>query len=261
VGKTAYPALVEEAVWQVANSEMTKASRGTNARVHLLSGFAICGKCTCAVVGNSHLGAYRCNREQGGCGNLKIKRAWLEDPVVSLVMAREAKRNEARLPSKRPLALEADLDAVDSEIEAVRAAYARQELALEDMTPILRDLRLRRRVAEEAAEQVVVATAGPLVTYLSWPSLSLSEKRSLVARHLDSVLIGPRNERGPGRYDVTRLTLRWKSGEIQIVEWADLEGIPLRVSDENRWSFPPGTASVALVPDAAVMLRHADEPG
>jgi hypothetical protein len=203
----------------------------------------VCGKCHHAMFGSSTRG-YRCNATHGGCGNLRMKAAWLEDPIVSLVLAREA----AHVPVTRHIEPSVDIGAIDSEIEAVRRAYAEGDLALEDMTPILKGLRAKRRVGEQEAGRAVVPSWGPLMTHAMWANSDLSQRRALLGKHLSSVVVAPRKETGPGQYDPTRLTIRWKDGTTQQVTTEDLASIPMRDSLRRLWSYPAGTAKVWMGP-------------
>jgi site-specific DNA recombinase len=232
VGPTSYPHLVEESLWRAATGEAAKSSPGTNARKHLLSGIAVCGKCSASMVGGPR--GYRCHSVHGGCGRIRVKAPWLEGPVISLIMAAEA------VPKPR-LVLEAatvDLGAIDTEIVAVRASYEAGDLDLADMTPILRSLRAKRRAAEDAMAKTPPATAigGSLMLWLTWRDLDLSQQRALIGRHIDSIVVGPRRSTGPGRFEPERYTIRWRDGRSQRLRAADLDGIP---------AYDPETGNIA----------------
>jgi site-specific DNA recombinase len=224
IGATSYQAIIDETLWRQATSEHIRTSPGTNARRWLLSGIATCGKCHTTMVGNAAIDAYRCHKVYGGCGGIRVRSDWLESPIVSLVMAREATYSRAPERSEEP---QVDLGLIDAEIEAVRAAYGRGDLVLEDMTPLLAGLRRRRR----DAVVVLAATApapisGHLATWTDWLRMDLSQRRALVGRHIGSVVVGPRQTTGPGRFEPERLTVRWRDGTIQHVNQATLDGAP-----------------------------------
>jgi site-specific DNA recombinase len=244
VGPTSYAPLVEEPLWRAANGEAAKSSPGTNARKHLLSGIAVCGKCSSGMVGSPR--GYRCHSVHGGCGRIRVKASWLEGPVISLIMAAEA----VPQPAPTPAVPKVDLGAIDDEIVAVRAAYDAGDLDLADMTPILRSLRAKRRAAEEelARQPVGGVIGGSLKLWLTWSDLDLSQKRGLIGRHIDSVVVGPRLSAGPGRFEPERYTIRWRDGRTQTLSTADLEGIPAYDPEKGKISRNGGDFTLLMGP-------------
>jgi site-specific DNA recombinase len=244
VAATAYPALVDEAVWRAANGEAASASVGTNARRWVLSGIAVCRRCGAPMTGNIRVGGYRCNRERGGCGNTKIKTAWLEGPVVSLALARWTQTEASRTPRSGARTGEPfDFAAVDERIRAVQVAFAAGELNPQDMTAMLRDLRQKRRVAENVASSTSAGIVrGPAISISAWINADPSIRRLMLAEHLRVVSVGPRRESGPGKFDPGRLSITWTDGEVQEVTRGALDAAPYWNVDEGSWRIPKGLA-------------------
>lgn len=242
LGPTSYPALVEEYLWRAANGEAAKASAGTNARRWVLSGLAVCGRCSTAMTGNGYIDGYRCNRNWGGCGRTKIKTAWLEGPVVSLMLARQTKLAESSQPRGARLKVKPfDFLALDARIQEVRRSFAAGALDVQDMTAILSDLRQQRRAAEQAASTGDAALVhGPVPSIAGWLRADVSQRRVMLAQHLRVVAVGPRREVGPGRFDPERLTITWANGEVQIVTQVDLDEVPYWNVDAGSWHMPAG---------------------
>lgn len=253
IATTTYRPLVDLLIWHAAQQVRTASGTGTNARSHLMSGIARCGRCSTGLVGNAAIGqgSYRClSKAQGGCGGSKIKASDLDDVVVSLVLARETAAQGLPRVSEITTEHRAELTRLDGEIEAARGLYASGDLALADLTPILRDLRRKRGEVEQAGARVVSEATGSLVTHAQWLDLDLSARRALILRHVDSVVVGPAKSRGRQQFDPSRLTIRWRDGEAQVPTRDDLGAIPHRDSERGLWRYPEGTASTRLAPVA-----------
>ncbi|HVM27561.1 MAG TPA: recombinase family protein, partial [Mycobacteriales bacterium] len=252
IGATSYPPLVEESLWRAANGEAARSSPGTNARRWLLSGLAVCGKCGAPMAGTAATNSYRCNSARGGCGNTKIKSAWLEGPVVSVLLARmEAPVTvpSAALEASEPV----DFTAIDDRIDEVRQAYSAGHLDLADMTSLLSGLRAQRRAAEQAASRSAPPPVqGPIAGISEWVRADLSRRRSLVGQQVRVISVGPRTGKGPGKFEPERITITWADGSSIKVTARDLKQVPYWNPEAGTWRLPPG------VPTAALTHRRSD---
>lgn len=257
VGKSIVPALISEEVWRAANSERVKAQAGTNSRKWLLSGLLRCTKCGEGMIGNGDRGGYRCNRAWNGCGHTSVQVKGTDSAIVSLVMAREAKRER---PARRSEPIP-DLDGIDREIDAARSLFDSGDLTLDDYTFAMKSLRARRQEAEsKIAEHPNNGATGLIYTLGDWAESDLSERRALIGRHVDHVMVLPAgrggNRIGPRAFDVSRLVVRWQHGTEQRVTEETLSTVPRWDPEESAWSLPPGTSIASLAP----MRLEGEEP-
>lgn len=239
VGASAHDPIVTEDLWNAANSQEVDRP-GTNARRWLLSKFARCGECHHSMVGNGAKGAYRCHIASGGCSKVSVKVEWLDGPIVSLVLARE----KASAVASTTTAEAPNLGAIDAEIGAVRALYSSGDLALADMTAILKDLRAKRAEAERHGIELTMLRSGPALTWERWIDADISTRRQMIARHLDSVIVSSRKEKGPGRFDPTRYTIRWIDGTSQEVTHEDLAQVAQWKPATQTFGPSPGEPSL-----------------
>lgn len=249
IGKSAVPIIVDEPTWRAAQA--AKSQPGTNARRWLLSGILRCSRCGGGMIGNGDRGGYRCNKSWDGCGNTVINVTRTDDAVASLVLAREGAQRPSYAPDKPTV----DLGALDQQITDVQAALVAGDLALEDASAVLKGLRAKRREAESSAVSSVRAW-GPLVTHDEWMNADLSARRALIGRHVDTVTVHPGRANG-GRYDVTRLVIRWHGGTNQQVTEDALRSIPYRDSARGCWRIPRNAAGewVGLSMTLAIPVR------
>jgi site-specific DNA recombinase len=240
IGKAVVEPVVDEALWRLVNSERLKGGPTKNARKWLLSGLLRCSLCGVGFAGGDRHMGYRCNRFAGGCGRLAISIDHTDDVIVSLVLARDA----SRVPAKRPVE-PGLLGAIDLKIKGVRAAFLSGDLALSDMTVLLKDLYAQRR--EPNPWSVRLPAAARHITDAGWDGLDLSVRRSIIGCHLDHVLVRPSVKRRTGpHYDCQRLTVRWHDGSEQVVTEQFMAAIPRRhsgqpVAEPRRRPSPPDT--------------------
>ena len=240
IGKTGYPAIIDEPLWRAANGEAAKASPGTNARRWILSGIAVCSLCGGSMTGNGAIDAYRCSPSNGGCSRMRIKTAFLEGPVISLVLARQ----QSMAPRKAANPTEAfDFAALDKKIEDVKQAYKAGALEIADMTSILADLRTGRRQAEQAAGASSSSMGGPIVGMLDWIRMDVSERRALIARYIRVVNVRTASVTGgSGRQmEPARLEITWTDGTSTVPTLELLASIPSYNTDDHLWTLPEGT--------------------
>lgn len=220
-GKSRVPALISEALYELAQSRQTKPA--WNSRKHLLSGIATCDACQTAMSYSE--GSYKCNRMLNGCGNVGIKARWLDDVVnaymSSMVMSDARKKPIAPAEPKEDLVAN-----IDRDIEAARQANAKGDLELADLLPILKDLRTKRAVAVKEQAAVVEEDAGwqPVADY---DQADLSVKRSMVKRHIQAIMVR-RAWPGYNKFDEHRCYVVRPDGTVvplAAINVADLRGM------------------------------------
>lgn len=220
IGKTAYPSIIPEATFVQVNSNLTKDSKGTNARKHLLSGFLICSRCWTSMKGNSHMGTYRCSATYGGCGSTTIQIRWTNQPIIDAAIRKhEEQRERLGVEAEVPRDYEAEAKEIADEIEAYQAAASAREISPADVLPILRGLRKQRDqiIKEQVEEQARTRYDHGTEAQMDFDSddpLTLSRKRVYIGEVISSVVVYPPKGRGRQRQDNSRLEVHYKDGEI-----------------------------------------------
>lgn len=211
VGKSEVPAIVSEAVFQAVQSPSPAAKHG-NARKYLLSGFAVCGACLTPMSGSS--GRYRCDKAMGGCGKVGMRADWVDEPISNRVLGYHQQTRQ-REPVK-VVDHQAEVDAADVEIEALQAAYACGDLALEDLVPALRIARQKRLQALEQASETVSETVGQILRGMDeWTGADLGERRAILTRYLKHVIIHPSGKGRQPQKGLLRLEVHWINGVVE----------------------------------------------
>lgn len=227
VGKTEHAAIVDEALWRQAQTMMDKRTAaykgnpGRNARRWLLSGIAVCGRCMSPMYGSSTRGGvYRCVKNDGGCGSTRMKATWL-DYVAQYETDHEAQK--APLPVQAPVDRTADLAAIDSKLEDIRAAVTRNEIALADALPLL---------AAERAMRMAIVDSIPVETpdwltdldarMNAWLSGSVSARRVIIGAHIKHLVVHSATSPGRRQFDASRVTIVLATGEQRIARHKDL---------------------------------------
>ena len=237
VGPTAYPALVDVATFRAAQQVKTQRPAGVNARRHVLSNLAVCGRCGVGMVGNSARGEYRCGIQAGGCANLAMKATWLESAVVSLVMARQDAQNAAQEPITPSVDAGPTTEEIDREIAAWRADYLAGKVSRIDLGPIIEGLRAQRSEIEARQVEAVRLLPTTLTTRYRWQQADLSQRRAFLVQHLDSVIVQP-TKKGHRTFRPERLLVRWVDGTQQQVTAEALDLIPQWQPEDESWTFP-----------------------
>lgn len=195
------PRLVTEAMVRSASQRATRPS--WNTRTNLLSGIAICNECKASM--NVSDGAYVCARIVGGCGKVRIKKEWLDESVEHAVRFLAMWKRSKEAPPA-PVSPEPDSDPVgeiDRQIEEAQAAHTAGDLDLADLLPILKGLRLRRTQAVEA--QTAAAEEDSVWKSMDdYDEADLSQKRTIIRRHIVAVPVAPSRNRGSNRFDPSR---------------------------------------------------------
>lgn len=210
--KSSVPALVDEALFDAANTAGVRRPGGRpNTRQTLLSGIAVCDVCKTPMIGSKNNGRpiYTCDRQRGGCGNVRIKRAWLDDLVhahIWQVLAHDYRRRD------RPATVDtkAQAAAFDELITKIRADVTAFRVSWEDALPMLEDLR-RQRQALVSSKAVTESFHKVLVDY---KAADVSRQSAEVRRHVSAIYIKPNPAPGNTRFDPTRFDVVLKSGEV-----------------------------------------------
>lgn len=221
------PALINEADWHAAQSPKVAKSVGV-ARSYLLTGFAICGSCMGTMSGGA--GRYRCNAQTGGCGKVSISSAWLEEPV-RLRVGGYHQQARHRADAVETVDLKPKIDVVDHRISALRASYDAGDLALEDLTPMLRREREKRAaLVSEAADRQSVATAveDTMRGLDEWTEAPIGVQRQILANYLSRVIVKPSGKGRQPRQGRDRMDVAWISGRVENMGSPDMMLIDLR---------------------------------
>jgi site-specific DNA recombinase len=216
IGKTAYPPIVSEALFDKATKNIVRKSLGANARKHLLTNFLVCSKCKNKMVGNSYEKAYKCNQNTGGCGSMQVKMSWTDPSVVWEVINRE----HGTAPEvDNTDEVQAQVDAVDAKIAEIEDAFDNDEIPIDTMTRLLAKQTKKRN---ELLSSVVVTTDRPRShTFSDFMSLSLSGQRAVIGRQVKFILIKPRTGRGRGKFEPDRYEWHWQDGSTSTGFHAD----------------------------------------
>jgi len=179
--------------------------------------------------------------------------------IVSLVMRREVERQsttEMREPRSNPAE---HVEAIEREISSLHAAYAAGDMALDDLTPLLKSARVRLRDSQRAEADAIAddALTGSLLTWTDWLAMDLSQRRALLGRHLSGVLVEEKTRLGP-RPDPGRLRLHWREGLVHRATEQDLA--------DARWSSAKQAVNARGLevtigrPPRDAVLRQVDSP-
>lgn len=210
--KSSVPALVDDALFDTANAVVVRRPGGRpNTRQTLLSGIAVCDACKTPMIGSSNNGSpiYTCDRQRGGCGNIRIRRAWLDDLIADniwQVLAHDYKNWEA---SPR-LDVEAQVAALDERIVKTQQALTNGALSYEDGLPMLADLRSNKEALKDAQK----ATSTFHAHLVDFRNADVSRQSAEVRRHVSVILVKPTQNRGNTKFDPSRFDVVLKSGEV-----------------------------------------------
>jgi site-specific DNA recombinase len=213
----AWPPIIDEPTWHALHSRIrdSRRSRGTVARVSLLAGVACCGLCdTKLITQRRQNGArvYVCPaRTRGGCGGVQV----VADPLDACVAERLL--DELAAPAFLAAMATDDTGRRDAILEELQALeHRRQELAelWAAGTTSTADWQAAARALDEQTEtlQAELATLAPPVDTVdpdvarqAWPTMTLTERRSLIGMFIDTIIVGPAIRRGPG-FDPNRIS-------------------------------------------------------
>jgi DNA invertase Pin-like site-specific DNA recombinase len=220
VGDAAWPRILKRDGWEA----LGRIFRGRTGRPSditsrkLLTGLMTCGRCgqpLWAAMNNGRP-TYGCVRREGrpGCF-LSIEAARVEGLVVEAVLSLF---DAARIPVDAPdgSTIE-DVAAIEAERDELAAMKGRGELTMAEWKMMRTGLieRLERAKAALAADSEQASVAASLGRFhkpgslrRAWPDLPLSDRRTVLAAVVDTVLVAPAVK--GRRFDADRVSIRWR---------------------------------------------------
>lgn len=218
--RTTYPALIDEPTFHAAQSALVKASRGTNARRHLLSGFATCRTCGTPMKGATsaqRADRYRCAANYGGCGKTSIRSDWIDGPVVEAAITHMEAGAASRTEAVETTDHGPDIAALEAKLAGLVEAFAAGDLEAVDYGPARKAIRDRIGALREAEAVQASATALPWYVQqrMDWREMNLSQRRAFLDQTLAAVVIDPSPTAGRNTVDLTRVELHYKDGTRQ----------------------------------------------
>lgn len=219
VGPGRWPAIIDARTRRnlARTLDATGSARGRVARVSLLAGLARCGICGVTLsTARRSTGArvYVCPAKTlGGCGGVSIVADPLDELVAASVIARldSPALLDAMAPSLVPDEPGEQLAEVESDLLALADDHGAGRISRGEWLAARGPLEKRRdaaraRIATTSTSATIVAHAGHLGT--AWPSLTLDQRRAIVAAVVGAVLISKASKRGPG-FDDARVSVDW----------------------------------------------------
>jgi site-specific DNA recombinase len=208
------PVIIPRARWEALRAVLGDPGRrtvGSNARVNLLAGFCVCGRCGKAMVGRPRVDGtrrYVCrSKVDGGCNGVAI----LAEPTEAEVLARVLVVLDSPLvrdalaaePTTDPVGARADIEATMAELAGDYAAGQITRAEWQAARAVL--------TARLAATPAPVRSAVRLPVNVgeAWPKLDLEQRRQIIAAVLASVTIGPA-VKGRNSFDPERIALSWR---------------------------------------------------
>lgn len=219
IGKTAYPTIITEALYDAVQDAMTlNARKGTNARRWLLSGVLQCSKCLSPMTGkaasnnksNARKAHYKCAEAYGGCGNVSIVMDPVDNAVFNAAFMKAQQADEAPVDVRD---YQSEIDALEARIKDTQAAYTSGQLDIQDATPILADLRKTKQALTKEAQTAAANTSlGAIkVGLFDWWEYNLSQKRLYIGEYISTVVVAPWDKTNPKEWR-NRLTIHYKDG-------------------------------------------------
>lgn len=223
-----WPALVDETTWRTAlailNNPKRRPERGDQ---HLLTGLALCGACDAPVwAGGSPRGDsnYRCRRSSDRSTGPHVNRQRERvDEYVQQVALDRLKRDDVRelLASLAPgnegpdlAVLMAEADAVRAKLRGLSAAYAADQITMEQMVEASAALRERLAglEAQTAVSDPAVNNMAALVSAddieTAWEALSVRDRAAIIGALMEIRLDPP----GQGNRDcnMEKVRITWR---------------------------------------------------
>lgn len=190
----------------IAKLDERRRGRGRNALTYLLSSIARCGLCNHPMRGSSRprtwgqdkgsrYTVYICNTTDGGCGKIGRNATELDELIINLVLADQARKARERTEQAPPAwDREGELMAAETEHaelmtakEAGRVSMATVIALLAPLEATLRTLRGEKRRMEAERERVAVEAD----TRAAFDALTLEAKREQIRGSLSAVLVHP----------------------------------------------------------------------
>ena len=226
MGEAAWPVIIDRDRWE--RLQATILARGDGLRMPrkrtLLTGMLRCGLCGATMVrtgarASSHAPtqhAWRCP-SYAGCSRLSIRASDTEDLIVSTVLTRFDRTGLGRFLNGHSEDADAELvvmlRGIERDLDALSASYAagRTPIALFERTAAALETRrdqVSRRLRASYSSALLEEFSVPGALRERWPNLSEGQRRAVLARILDHVVIEP-GQRGLPRFDPQRVKIRW----------------------------------------------------
>lgn len=225
VGKTAFEALVDEALFRAANDKATP-RRGTNTRKALLSNFLICGVCLTKMKSGAYVGAngkrhttYRCPGPKavvGACGSCSIGGRELDIAIFNAAWQKEQSEGTAkRVEPLRDYKLE--VAHLEAEITAVRQSA----LSVVDKVPLLTDLRSKLGKVQKEEAKDVKQDLGTVGSVFDWFPMNLSQRKMWLSKTINYVEVAKADRIGVKGFKPERVTVHYTDGSVSPLSTPD----------------------------------------
>jgi site-specific DNA recombinase len=187
-------------------------------RYLLTGGLVRCGGCGAPMIGRNMAGraTYCCVTARGGCNKVFARAASVDEIVAAAVSAAmDGSGLAQRLEGLSGAHSDALLDAVGQQEERVReieADYASGELERGEY----RHLRAAARGKLDELTAAIKPNPRAALDYgdeplaVAWPGLSLGRRRAVLDAVLEAVIVAPVGRRSGSRFNLDRVSLRWK---------------------------------------------------
>jgi site-specific DNA recombinase len=219
-----WPAIISAAEHERLRAILLDPTRRTtpgNARVNLLAGFMICGRCSARLVGRprpDHVRRYLCpSKEMGGCNGLAIQAVPTEAVITAAVLHRLASSDfaDAICAEDTPEGAEdaGALQEYDARLAQLADEYATGGLergewdAARSAIKTQRDA-LRARLGRSNRTDTLADVTGPDAAK-AWEAMSFDRRRAVLATLIERVTVAP-GRRGYNRFDPERLSVKWR---------------------------------------------------
>lgn len=195
----------------------------SRARVNLLLGFLVCGRCRRPLRADNRK-HYRCARPlYGGCGGIKVSLPAVEAEVFDRLVDVVGADGVAEAKSSRSSglgALRADVDELEARLEEGAALWAAGQItagewlaarqAVEDRLAAAR----RRLMRAESRSEALEWSGRPdeLVQFWAAETTTLEQRRKILSGWIDEIEIGPATVApGTPRFDPLRVKISWRA--------------------------------------------------
>lgn len=218
VGAAAWQGVVEEDIWRATHSVLTDPNRHSThqrARVHLLSGIAVCGRCASPM--RSHVtqrgqSSYTCSAAR----HLSRQAGAVDDLVTAVLLLRLGRPDAAGLlvDSSRPdvAPLREEALALRSRLDSLAVDFADGDLTASQVRTAT--ARIRARLADVEAQMSAAARAPVLAALVGvedvaarWAEMDLDRRRAVIRAVLVPVILPTR--RGPV-FDPDSVRIWWR---------------------------------------------------
>lgn len=181
------------------------------ARVYLLTGLARCGVCSNALHGNKVRDRfyYACSTRADHA--LSVSGPGLDSLIEDLVLARLA---DVRLEAPaQDFHGEADLADVRERITETRQAYEQRVIKGSLYFPTIQALQAQEEALDVERQAWLAHTSGPTLSTVdrdTWEDMDTDQRRAVIDRLLEVVLIRPSRQRLGPRFDHERVEVLWR---------------------------------------------------